>query len=139
MARRRLLRYNRGMFIVGLLGWWYTEGWKQRLSSLRERIAKTYDYFSIDLLVRSLFAPFRQISASRVDGPIALKWRAFLDRLISRIIGTVLRLFLIVIGTIAVIFFSMIGIIGVVVWAIIPLIPFIGGVMAIIGWTPVWI
>ena len=51
------------MFIVGLLGWWYGAGWRERARMIIERLAKAYDFFSLDLLIKTLFAPFRQISA----------------------------------------------------------------------------
>lgn len=126
------------MFIVGLLSWWYGDGWRQRAVMVRERIASTMDYFSIDLLLSTLFSPFRQISAGRVDGPLAVKWRAFVDRLISRCIGAFIRLILIIVGTAIIIFFSVVGLLILLLWAVIPLLPIIGIGMAIIGWVPVW-
>ncbi|MET0979649.1 MAG: hypothetical protein ABWX90_00140, partial [Candidatus Saccharimonadales bacterium] len=60
------------MFVIGTLSWWYGAGWRQRLAMLRERLANTIDYFSIDLLARTLFSPFRQISAGKVNGPIGV-------------------------------------------------------------------
>lgn len=82
------------MFIVGLLSWWYGAGWVAEAKRVRERIASTADYFSIDLLVKTLFSPFRQISAGKVNGPLGVKWRAFVDRLISRCIGALIERFL---------------------------------------------
>ena len=55
------------------------------------KLVSVFDYFSIDLLVRTWFAPFRQISAGAVDGPIGVQIRAFFDRLISRTIGGIVR------------------------------------------------
>lgn len=126
------------MFVVGLLSWWYGAGWKARLAAVRERIARTYDYFSIDLLLGTLFAPFRQISAGRSDGPLAMRWRAFVDRLVSRCIGAVMRLFLIVFGIVTIVLVAIIGVVLVVLWACVPLMPLIGAVLAIIGWVPSW-
>ena len=87
------------MIIVWALSWWYGAGWKACLRGLRERLVSSYDYFSIGLLAKTLFAPFRQISAGKVRGPIGLQWRAFVDRLISRFIGAFVRLILIVVGS----------------------------------------
>ena len=79
------------MIIVWALSWWYGAGWKARLFAIREKLAASYDYFSIDLLAKTMFSPFRQISAGRVSGPIGAQIRAFFDRLISRIIGSIVR------------------------------------------------
>lgn len=126
------------MFIVGLLSWWYGAGWVAEARRVRERIASIADYFSIDLLARTLFSPFRQISAGRVDGPLAIKWRAFVDRLISRIIGALMRTILIVIGIVSITVAAVIGCISLVIWLAVPVLPFVGCVMMFIGWVPSW-
>ena len=126
------------MFIVGLLTWWYGMGWRQRAAIVRERLASTMDYFSIDLLLKTLFSPFRQISAGQVNGPLAVKWRAFVDRLVSRCIGAVVRSVLIVVGLLAIVFFGVIGLFSLVLWAVVPLLPVAGAIMMLIGWVPSW-
>jgi hypothetical protein len=124
------------MFVVGILSWWYSAGWRQRLTMLQERLARTVDYFSIDLLLRTLFSPFRQISAGRVDGPLGVKLHAFFDRLISRAIGAMVRSFMIVMGVFAIVLHGLIGTVALIVWAIVPLLPAIGLVLFIVGWVP---
>ena len=124
------------MFIVGLLSWWYGAGWRQRAMLIRERVARTIDYFSIDLLLKTLFAPFRQISAGKINGPIGVKWRAFVDRTISRIIGSIIRIFIILIGSVTIILYGVMGLATLVLWAIIPALPLIGFLLFISGWTP---
>lgn len=126
------------MLIVGFLSWWYGAGWRQRVRIVSERILATADYFSIDLLLSTLFAPFRQISAGSVDGPVGLRWRAFVDRLISRCIGAVMRLFLILLGSICLVIVTLIGGLILVFWGIVPLLPVVGIFMAMIGWAPTW-
>jgi len=119
-----------------MLSWWYTTGWRQRVSLLKERLASTVDYFSIDLLLRTLFSPYRQISAGKVNGPLGVQMRAFFDRLISRMIGAMIRLFMIVVGVIAIILHIFIGFILVICWAIVPLMPLLGLVLFMSGWIP---
>lgn len=126
------------MFIVGLLSWWYGQGWKQRAHMVGERLANTYDYFSIDLLVRTLFAPFRQISASQVRGSLGVKWRAFVDRLVSRCIGAIVRLLMIVTGIIVLFTTAVAGVVVVVLWGVLPFAPIAGLAMMLIGWVPIW-
>ena len=126
------------MFIVGILSWWYGAGWQQRFAMLRERLATTNDYFSIDLLATTLFAPFRQISAGQVNGPLGVKFRAFLDKLISRCIGAMVRSTMIIIGVAAILLHSVIGCVTLVMWALVPALPFVGVWLYTIGWLP-WI
>lgn len=126
------------MFIVGLLSWWYGAGWLAQGARVKERVASISDFFSIALLFKTLFNPFRQISAGRVDGPIGVKWHAFLDRLISRCIGAIVRLFMILFGLVSIAMTTIVGLVSLVMWALIPLLPIIGAVMMSIGWVPQW-
>lgn len=128
--------YNEDMFIVGILGWWYGAGWKQRAGMVKERLASTIDYFSIDLLVRTLFAPFRQISADKTGGSLNVQMHAFFDRTISRTIGMIVRLGMIIIGTAAIIIYALLGLAGLFVWLLVPLFPLLGLVLFIAGWMP---
>lgn len=126
------------MFIVGLLSWWYGAGWKAKALREIERLASLADYFSFGLLIKTLFSPFRQISAGKVNGSIGVQWRAFVDRLISRMIGAVVRSMVLIIGCIALVGFGLFGVIGIIIWPLIPFAPFVGAIMMIIGWTPSW-
>lgn len=130
------LRYNEAMLVVSFLTWWYGAGWKQRFFALREQIASTYDYFSIDLLVRTLFSPFRQISAGSIRGPLGVQIRAWFDRLISRTIGAIVRLIMIIVGAIALLLTTVLGGTMLLVWSIVPLLPAMGIIMTLSGWIP---
>lgn len=127
------------MFIVGILSWWYGMGWRLRVVAEKERMAGLLDYFSFDLLLKTFFSPFRQISAGRVSGSFAMQWRAFIDRLISRCIGAVVRLIVLVVGVVAVICVGLFSTLGIAVWPFLPLLPFFGAILTFIGWTPSWI
>lgn len=130
------MRYNEVMFIAGLLSWWYGQGWRRQFLALSERLAGLMDYFSLDLLVKTLFAPFRQISAGHVDGPLGVKLRAFFDRLVSRMIGAAVRLVMLVVGSLAIILYAVVGLVVVLLWVVIPALPIVGLVLAITGWMP---
>jgi hypothetical protein len=125
------------MFIVGMLSWWYGAGWLERIRIIRERLARTIDYFSIHILLKTLFSPFRQISAGKVHGPLGAQWRAFVDRTISRVIGAFIRISIILIGFAAIIMYCLIGLVTLLLWAVVPLFPFIGAVLFLSGWVPV--
>jgi hypothetical protein len=130
------VRYNEVMIAWDILVWWYTEGWRLRLTALKGRFAGMVDYFSIDLLLRTLFAPFRQISAGRVDGPLDVQMKAFLDRLVSRVIGGFVRLFMIVIGAVAIGLSILIDGLLLATWAFVPLMPLLGLILFFMGWVP---
>lgn len=124
------------MFVVGLLSWWYGEGWRQCVAGVRDRIVSLYDYFSFDLLLTTLFAPFRQISAGNVRGSLSVQMHAWLDRLVSRVVGAVVRSGLLLIGLAALCLVVLWGAVSIVLWAIVPVVPIIGVVLMVIGWVP---
>ena len=123
------------MLFVSLLQWWYSDGWRRRARLVSTQIDGVIDYFSIDLLARTLFSPYRQISAGKVDGPLGVQLRAFADRLISRFIGALIRTVLLVMGMIAIAAQSIFGLVVLVLWAFVPLLPFMGVGLMLTGWT----
>ena len=126
------------MFLVGILSWWYGDGWRTRAAMVGSRIARTSDYFSVGLLLSTLFSPFRQISAGTVEGGLAVQLRAFLDKLISRIIGAIVRTFMILFGLMTIILQAVFGGIVLLAWVVVPLLPIIGLIMTVVGWVPIW-
>lgn len=131
-------RYNEDMFLGGILSWWYTKGWRQRVVLMNDRLARTSDFFSIGLLASTLFSPFRQISAGRVSGPIAVQLRAFVDQLISRLIGSFVRGFMIIFGLVTLTLQVILGGALLVFWALVPTLPVVGLLLMVIGWVPTW-
>lgn len=130
--------YNSGMFLVGILSWWYGDGFIGRLRVINERITSCVDFFSIRLLMSTLFAPFRQISAGSVVGPIGDQIHAFFDRLLSRFIGMFVRLSMIIIGLFVILMQVFFGIATLIFWFAMPFLPVVGLIMMIIGWVPQW-
>lgn len=124
------------MLIQDVLKWWYTDGWRQRGERSKHQLEGLIDYFSIDLLLKTLFSPYRQISAGRVRGSFEVQVRAFFDRLVSRFIGGLVRSVIIVIGLGAIFAYLMFSLVVVVMWAIVPLIPLIGVLFSVLRWLP---
>lgn len=124
------------MVIWGMMTWWYTEGWRQCLLRVKGRLAATLDYFSIGLLLKTLFAPFRQISAGNVRGSLDVQMRAFFDRLISRFIGMMVRLVMIGVGGLVILFNVIAGGVTIIFWALVPLLPLVGVALFVSGWLP---
>lgn len=124
------------MFIVGLFSWWYGAGWLRCAVVVRDSLLSVYDYFSLDLLLRTLFSPFRQISAGKVRGSISVQLRALLDKLISRVIGAVVRSIVIVIGSVTLCVAALLGLLRLVLWPVVPILPVVFILFAIMGWVP---
>lgn len=123
------------MLFVSLIKWWYTDGWRQRAKLTIVKLDGVIDYFSVDLLLKTLFSPFRQISAGRVDGPLGDQLRAFADRLVSRLIGAIVRTLILLVGLVAISLYAVGALIVLVLWLFVPLLPIVGAVLAASGWT----
>ena len=121
------------LLVTSLLRWWYGAGWRRRASHIATRLDGTIDYFSMDLLLKTLFAPFRQISAGRVDGPLGVQLRAMIDKLFSRVIGAFVRTIILVIGGVVIGVQVLFSIIVLALWAFVPLVPVVAVVLSIIG------
>lgn len=121
------------MLFMSLFQWWYGDGWRQRAVAVNARLDSVMDYFSMGLLVKTLFSPFRQISAGKVDGPLGVQLRALADRLISRMIGGMIRTVLLLVGAIAIALQAVFGVVVLVGWLFVPALPVVGLVLMIIG------
>jgi len=114
------------MVVISLFSWWYTTGWLTLIQKASKRVESVLKFFSVPLLLGSLFSPFRQISAGRVNGSLAIQLQAWGDRLFSRVIGAVIRTFLIIIGLLVVAIMSSFSLIAMVAWPLVPIAPLIG-------------
>lgn len=125
------------MFIVGMLTWWYTAGWKRVTTIFLEKLAVTEDYFSIDILLGSLFAPYKQISASSGGrGTFQDKLRDWGDKQFSRVFGAIIRLLLIIVGTAWLLLQSVLYIVCLTLWPFAPIAPLVGVILMIVVGTP---
>ena len=125
------------MFLVGILSWWYGKGFYGRINMIKHRLLVVSDTFSIGLLIRTLFNPFRQISAETGGSTFPEKVQAFFDKLLSRIIGAVVRSFMVLFGSVVIILQIIFGIISLLFWLILPILPIVGLVLMIIDLTMV--
>lgn len=123
------------LLVTDLLRWWYSDSWRRQVQSIANRLDGSIDYFSFDLLLKTLFAPFRQISAGKVDGPLEVQMRALVDKLFSRIIGAFIRTILLIVGAIVIAAQVLFGLVMLIGWAAIPLLPIAGVIATVAGWT----
>lgn len=126
------------MLIAAFFAWWYGDGWRSQINQIKLSLVKINDTFSIPLLLSTLFAPFRQISAGSVSGSIEVQFRAAIDKLFSRFIGAFMRTIMIFVGIILMILFIIISLIRLMLWPLLPLFPIVGLVLMSSLGTP-WI
>lgn len=126
------------MFLVGLISWWYGRGWMGQWKRIAHRFALTLEFFSIGQLFSTLFSPFRQISAGGGDGSVGSELRAFVDQLISRVIGAFVRFFTIIFGLVVIVLQAVYELVIMIAWWFLPLLPIAGFILLATGWVPKW-
>ena len=113
------------MLALSFLEWWYLHGWGRFAASLGSKLRGAADFFSISLLLRSLFAPFKQISAyGSGDESIQGQIGDFFDKLLSRVIGAIVRIMILIAGIIWLIIETIGSLLLIVLWPILPILPF---------------
>ena len=118
---------------MGIFSWWYGSGWLARLQMMESRLQKSADFFSVKLLISTLFSPFRQISAESAAISLADNIRAFFDKLLSRVIGATVRSFMIIFGLVVMFLHILFGAAILLFWLVVPLLSVVGLIASIIG------
>lgn len=123
------------MILLDMLWWWYTTGWSGVLQRVQRRTSGILAAFSVGLLASTLFAPFRQIDAGGVRGPIDVQMRAWFDRTFSRFVGFGVRLVMILSGCLTALAVLVGGMLWAAVWLVLPVMPIAGLILTLTGWS----
>ncbi len=111
------------MFLSDILGWWYGTGLKDLIKRFKKIFDSTSDFFSIGLLLKSLFQPFRQtltdINYKRTLG------QKIGDALVSRAVGLIARGSLVFVGALLMALELTLLCVMVVLWPFVPILPFL--------------
>jgi hypothetical protein len=93
------------------------------LTTWKNLLLFNLNYFSIPLLLKTFFVPWRKYSWPYCRGfDLKIYLETFISNAIMRILGAILRFFLIVLGIILEIFIILIGISAFIVWFLLPFI-----------------
>ena len=86
-------------------------------------------------LIRTLFKPYRQISAETASGSASLdlKFHMFIDRLVSRLVGFTTRFILLLTGGILIILGGSLSLLALILWPLIPFAPILGICLTCLG------
>jgi hypothetical protein len=103
------------------LAWWYGPGWLSAWKNSFEPAKKVQMAFSIDVLLKTLFSPWKRIV---VDGGRSIdeKFRAAMDNLVSRVIGFCVRIIILVTAVVLIALTAAACAILALVWPLLPLI-----------------
>lgn len=124
------------MIIVLALRWWYGAGWQwawQR--SVSQRISWCMEAFSLRQLIKTWFSPFKQTFSQSSKGSLDVRIQSMVDNLVSRIIGSLARTFIIGVGFICIVLSIVSGLLILILWPLVPLLPLLGIGMTVGGVT----
>jgi hypothetical protein len=107
------------MLVLSFFSWWYGRGWKQVFDNFGPRLQKVADSFSIRQLLPTLFAPWRRI-ITPPGRSLEAKLRAWADNMFSRVIGFVVRLFVLIGAALTIVIIGALTVIEVVAWPLLP-------------------
>lgn len=112
---------------IQYLEWHYFDVLAEIIFGWRNFLFFIFNYFSINILFKTFFSHWHKYFLY-YGKTISLSWysEVFVFNMMSRIIGMILRTFLIIIGTISGLFVFFFGIVFILVWIFLPLILFFG-------------
>jgi len=108
------------MLFAEFFTWWYSRGFVELLNKLARLISGIWQKFSVPILLKTLFEPWRRIIED-AGGSIQDKSRAFVDNLVSRFVGFSIRVIAIITALVLIIISSIFAFILVVAWPLAPL------------------
>lgn len=125
-----LVSYILNDMITDFFSWWYGAGLRSAVAGIGRRAQRPLDDFSVGLLLRTLFAPFRQIDAGGVRGSLDVQIKAWFGREFSRFFGAGLRTIMIIIGLIGSALSALLSTAWLIIWLLLPVVP----ILSVILW-----
>ncbi|KKS30704.1 MAG: hypothetical protein UV60_C0005G0006 [Parcubacteria group bacterium GW2011_GWA2_43_11] len=112
-------------FALYYIRWHYSQGIVDLIGVVRNFIWFFYTFFSIPLLLKTLFQPFERLGERYSKGFDPGAWaQVFVVNSLMRVVGALLRLFLVLIGIIFIILTIVVGVLFLVAWILAPLLLF---------------
>lgn len=105
---------------MALFSWWYGRGWRDVARGTRTMVTGVSQMFSVPILIRTLFAPWKRI-VTYPGASLEAKLQAFGDNLVSRAVGFVVRLLVLLTACVVSVITLALGGIVTLVWPFIPL------------------
>jgi len=107
--------------IFGYLGWHYSKAIRSLSRVWKIFLIFIFNYFSIDLLFKNFFDPWKRMD-DNYPKSFNLKdyFYAFMTNTIVRIVGIIMRTFLIIIGVTAYLIFALFYPLAIILWLLLP-------------------
>lgn len=120
------------MFVMEFVRWWYGPGWVHLIRSSGERLRGVALSFSLPILIRTLFDPWRRI-ITYGSRSFQESLRALLDNTISRLVGFAVRVIVMIAAVFLMALTGLISLVAIIGW---PLLPIVGIGLIIRGFLP---
>lgn len=114
-----MVGYNKHM-IFQMLRWWYSAGWLQASHTVTSWPLGLERHFSVSILARTLFSPWRRI-ISAGGRSFDAKIRDALDNFVSRCVGFVVRIIVLFTAMVGMLAAFLGGLLLAVIWPLLPL------------------
>ena len=109
------------------LKWYFLEKPISILKETKNYIVLYHDYFSIFILIKTLFSPWKRVVERYGKGfDIQKIIETLIFNLMSRIIGAIIRIFLLIFALIIEISIIIVGLTILIIWILFPFIFFVG-------------
>jgi hypothetical protein len=105
--------------VIELIKWWYSSGWLKAFNKTSDWTNGVRNAFSVSILLRTLFSPWRQI-ISLPGKSFDAKLRALVDNFVSRIVGFFVRLIVLFTSLLMLVGALLGGFVLAVLWPFIP-------------------
>lgn len=120
--------------VMSFISWWYRGGWAAKSEQILDSLERSIDYFSLSILIRTWFSPFRQIDAAKYSNlPLNLRMRNFFDRSFSRVFGAIIRTIVMLIGIMFIAIKALLGLFLLAIWPFFPILPIVFAVLFLLG------
>lgn len=114
------------MLFLDFIKWWYGPGWVLRVKLLFAHEKNWLDYFSVNILLQTMFSPWRQnITSLGRDSSIQSKMSAAVDNLVSRLVGFTVRVFALFAAGVTAVVVLVFNLLLIVCWPLIPFLPIV--------------
>jgi hypothetical protein len=109
------------MLMLEFVRWWYGRGWAGALQAVKDRAAALSELFSISILLRTLFSPWRRIITYPGAG-LDAHLRAMLDNLVSRFIGFFVRISVLIAAGVVFVAWFVMSALELALWPVLPVV-----------------
>ena len=109
------------MLMLSFFSWWYGQGLARLVRAIQRRVQQLADMFSVAILLRTLFSPWRRIITYPGAG-LEAHVRAMLDNMVSRFIGFFVRVIVLLSAAVLFAVLMVVSVLQIILWPLLPVI-----------------